>query len=647
MNGVDYSKALARERENYQNTIQKDRSNSEKRIASEEERHKELQKKQFENFKEDRNDIDRNYQANLERVKEKTQESIEAQKERFRKMHENDQERFHAERSAQRQDFDSRFRDIKKSYDRSLEGERDMNREMGNTRDERYKGNVTRLTQEKDKRIAEFQERMSGSGSDLKAQNNKEKEALTRTHEQRLKDVYQEEAKKRFTLKDGLQKDLDRTKDAYESEKEQSQEYVKEKVKTLAGKFNTRAETMSSDYAKKNSDFVKKQSEDNFKTNKEHSAEVAEVRRNYEKNLRNIDIDRRRRDNGSGEYAEVVQRQQGKKDEQIFADRMTALRETMVDDRRNYNIRSADESDAYRTTLREENAEAASRLERKERELMADKIVSVANEREKAQRLHNVQTFASKAERDRYEAQINSERNQAGNQVTKLKENFNKSLQDLQTKNESFISQLKDQNDKDKLEFVTKNSQQRNSEILGLRRNFSKLMDTTVNDYEARLSAANRENAQLRDELDQKVSFVMADADRQIKEQAQLYENKREADARAAQTIMDKREANLKNKILEVSNSYMTKMDQQTYNSEMKMKSVISDYEGKLKQLEMNQNKLLAEKQTLHADELKKLKSALEQEKAQIISQYENQITQLKLSQKQQIDQLNDYKRMG
>lgn len=647
MNGVDYSKALARERENYQNTIQKDRANSEKRIASEEERHKELQKNQFENFKEDRNDIDRNYKANLERVKEKTQESIEAQKERFRKMHETDQERFHAERSAQRQDFDSRFRDIKKSYDRSLEGEREMNREVGNTRDERYKGNVNRLTQEKDKRIAEFQERMSGTGTDLKAQNNKEKEALTRTHEQRLKDVYQEEAKKRFVLKDGLQKDLDRTKDAYESEKAQSQEYVKEKVKSLAGKFNNRAETMSSDYEKKNSDFVKKQAEESFKTNKEHSAEVAEVRRNYEKNLRNIDIDRRRRDNGSGEYAEVVQRQQGKKDEQVFSDRMNAMRESMVDARRDYNIRSADESDAYRTTLREENAEAASRLERKERELMADKIVSVASEREKAQRLHNVQTFASKAERDRYEAQINSERNLAGNQVTKLKENFNKSLQDLQTKNESFISQLKDQNDKDKLEFITKNSQERNSEILGLRRNFSKLMDTTVNDYEARLNAANRENAQLREELNQKVSFVMADADRQIKEQAQLYENKREADARATQTIMDKREANLKNKILEVSNSYMAKMDQQTYNSEMKMKSVISDYEGKLKQLEMNNNKILAEKQTLHADELKKLKSALEQEKAQIISQYENQINQLKLSQKQQIDQLNDYKRMG
>jgi hypothetical protein len=88
-------------------------------------------------------------------------------------------------------------------------------------------------------------------------------------------------------------------------------------------------------------------------------------------------------------------------------------------------------------------------------------------------------------------------------------------------------------------------------------------------------------------------------------------------------------------------------MDQQTYNSQMKLKGTVSEYENRIKMMEVSQNKALAEKEALHKNEMKSLKAALLQEKAQIISQYENEINQLKLSQKQQIDQLNDYKRMG
>jgi len=214
-------------------------------------------------------------------------------------------------------------------------------------------------------------------------------------------------------------------------------------------------------------------------------------------------------------------------------------------------------------------------------------------------------------------------------------------------KNEKFVVELKDQTDKDKATFITMNNQQRNEEMLDLRRNFNNLMDTTVGNSETRLAASNRENAQLRDELDQKVGFVMAEADRQLKQQQQIYEDKRQADAKSNQMLMDQRENNLRNKILEVSNSYSRKMDQQTYNSEMKLKVTVIDYENRIKMMEVAQNKALAEKETLHGNEMKSLKSALEQEKKQIISQYENEINQLKLSQKQQIDQLNEYKRMG
>ncbi|MFP5492626.1 MAG: hypothetical protein ACLGG0_14065 [Bacteriovoracia bacterium] len=647
MNGVDYSKALARERDNYQETIQKDRAQNKQYLAEEENRHKSIQKKQYNNFEKNRTELEKDYQANISNVKERTQESIEQQKERFHKMNKADKERFLSERATMRKDFDGRFRDIKDSYTRAFEGEKKINEEVSSERSARYHKNVDRITKDKDKSIRTFQEKMSGSGADIRDQNKREKEKLVRSHETHLEGIYKDEAQKRFMLKEGLQKDLERTKAAHAAEAEQSQSYLSDKVKTLSGNFNERAAKMSTDYDKKNSEFVEAQARENFQNNKKHGAELGEVRRSYEKNLRNIDIDRRRRDNGSGEFAEVVKRQQGLKDDQVFEDRIDKLSKNLVQTRRDYNNRLENESEAYKDAIHVESAEAASRLERKERELTADKIVHVANEREKAQQLHSTQSASQHAERQRYENQIVNERNQAGGQVKKLKENYNKSLQDLAAKNEKFVVELKDQTDKDKATFITMNNQQRNEEILDLRRNFNNLMDTTVGNYETRLAASNRENAQLRDELDQKVGFVMAEADRQLKQQQQIYEDKRQADAKSNQMLMDQRENNLRNKILEVSNSYSRKMDQQTYNSEMKLKGTVSDYENRIKMMEVSQNKALAEKEALHKNEMKSLKSALEQEKAQLISQYENEINQLKLSQKQQIDQLNDYKRMG
>ena len=647
MKGVDYSKALARERDNYQETIQKDRAQNKKYLAEEENRHKSIQKKQYNNFEKNRTELEKDYQANITNVKERTQESIEQQKERFHKMNNADKQRFLNERATMRKDFDGRFRDIKDSYTRAFEGQKNLNEEVNSERSARYHKNVDRITKDKDKSIRTFQETMSGSGADIRDQNKREKEKLVRSHEAHLEGIYKDEAQKRFMLKEGLQKDLERTKAAHAAEAEQSQSYLSDKVKTLSGNFNERASKMSTDYDKKNAEFVEAQARENFQTNKKHGAELGEVRRNYEKNLRNIDIDRRRRDNGSGEFAEVVKRQQGLKDDQVFEDRIEKLNKNLVETRRDYNNRLENETESYKDAIHVESAEAASRLEKKERELTADKIVHVANEREKAQQLHSTQSATQHAERQRYENQIASERNQAGGQVKKLKENFNKSLQDLVAKNEKFVVELKDQTDKDKATFITMNNQQRNEEILDLRRNFNNLMDTTVGNYETRLAASNRENAQLRDELDQKVGFVMAEADRQLKQQQQIYEDKRQADNKSNQMLMDQRENNLRNKILEVSNSYSRKMDQQTYNSEMKLKGTVSDYENRIKMMEVAQNKALAEKEALHKNELKTLKSALEQEKAQIISQYENEINQLKLSQKQQIDQLNDYKRMG
>lgn len=644
MNGVDYSKQLARERDHYQTTIQKDRANSEKRIEAEQERHENIQVKQREVYDRDRKELESDYQTNISDIKERTGESIESIKERFHKQNKAEQERFHEERSVSKKDFDGRMRDIKNSYDRAFRNERDGNESVVEAKAKRYDENVERLTKEKDKQLGVYQEKLATTGSDMRDQYKREKEQLVRVQEDNLKNVYKNESAKRTEMKEGLQKDLKRTQDAYAANTEQTQDYSRDKLRTMNDSFNERVGKMADDYAKKNESFVENAAIENKQTNKKHQSDIAEVRSNYERSLRNIDIEKRRRDNGSGEFSEVVRRQQGLKDDQVFEEKIERLQAQKAEEKRQFNKHTDELNEGNRDTLRVQSAEAAARLERKEREMMADKIVNVSNEREKANKQSALQQASQHAERQRYEGQISTERNMAGKNMIKLKENFNKSLTDLQDRNEKFVVELKKQTDDDKVKFINQSNQQRNDEITELRRNFNKLMDTTSGDYESRLNTANRENAQLRTELDQKVSFLMGDADRRVEQQTRMYEDKRQADLKAAQALMDHRERAFQAKIRDVSNSYQQKMDQQTYDSEMRLKQTTKEFEAQLKAKDALYAKDMGEKTNLNNAELKRVKSAMDAEKAQLISQYENQITELKRSHKLEQDKLNDYK---
>jgi hypothetical protein len=647
MNGVDYSKQLARERENYQNTIQKDRANSEKRIEADQERHDNIQVKQRDVFERDRKELESDYQTNISGIKDRTAESIDKIKDRFHKHNKAEQERFHEERSVSRKDYDGRMREIKNSFDRALRNERAGNESIQESTGKRYDDNVERLTQDKDLKIAKFQEDLASSGSDMRDLYKREKEQLVRAQEGKLQSVYKEESQKRTEMKDRLQKDVKRTQDAYAANTEQTQDYSREKVRRLNDSFNERVGKMAEDYSTKNQNFVEQSALDNKQTNKNHQRDMAEVRNNYERSLRNIDIEKRRRDNGSGEFSEIVRRQQGLKDDGIFEEKIARLKAQKAEEKQNFNKQADKLNEGTRDTLRLQSAEAASRLERKEREMTADKIVNVSNEREKANKQSALQISSQVSERQRYESQIALERNGAKKNVTQLKENFNKSLTDLQERNEKFIVELKQQTTDDKAKFISQSKIESNDQITELRRNFNKLIDTTSGEYESRLDTAQRENSQLREELNAKVSFLMGDADRRVEQQTRMYEDKRQADLRAAQALMDHRQTAFQTKVREVSNSYQQKMDQQTYDSEMRLKQATKEFETQMKVKDAVYAKDMSEKLNLKNEELKRLKLAMDAEKAQLISQYENQINELKRSHKLEQDKLNDYKGMS
>ncbi len=647
MNGVDYTKALSRERENYQKAVEKDREYNRKRLSDEEERHANIQKKQSDVYERDRSKMEAAHKERLSEIRENTAQLIDEKKGRYNNELDKERSRFESERNAQAREFDSRFRDIKDSYSRAFESERRGNQELQANQQERHKKSFEQVVKDRDTKVKEFQDRMVGSGANLKDTHNQERVEMSRNHAQQMDQIYRDEANKRFQLKEGLSKDLERTKATHAAEMEQYKGHVDAKVSNLAETYNADTGRIAADYASKNDKFVEAGRKENAQRNREHQSEVAEVRRGFDRDLRAMELEQRRLAGEGGEYADIAKRQEGLSHEQNLKNRINHLREQVTQNQQEYAERRGIDAEKTDEMFHHESVEAANRYERQGQRLTADKIVAVSKEKEKSNRLHQTQQATQHAERMRYESQILNERNSAGDKIEKLKESFSKSLKQLEENNLKYTEELRKQGNTDKDKFITQTQIQRNEEIHDLRRNFQQLMSSTTEDYEQKLGRMAQENGQLRDQLNNKVAAIQSDADNRIEAQVQHFADKRLADIKAAQEQQDKRESDLRAQIRELSGSYQRKMDQQQHNAEIRLKGTVDGYEAKLKEMSAQNAKALAEKEAMSQMEMKRMRSALDMEKAQIIAQYENRMNQDKIAYEQKFEQLKQYNRMG
>jgi hypothetical protein len=647
MNSVDYSKALARERENFQNTIKQDRENNARRLQEESERHERIQSKQAETHATNRQKLEEDYKTNIDNVKDKSQETIYQQKQDFVRKNQSELDRFARQRDQDRREFDQKFSNTMDGFRRSSEKEKQFFDNYNAQRDMQTKSSIQKMARERDEQLKEVQDKFLGSGSSQIQQLNLDKRQQAQAHEDKMSEVLLGEAERRDRLSKKFEHDLLAIKKAQASEREHIDEYNKNKVDKTRSVLENRMSDLNNQYAEKNEQLLKKAKDERLATDEMHKGEVRGLKTQFERDIRKNELNRKRSENGQAKYDQIIQDQHGLKDEKIFKDKLQQVKNDLEFAKKDYAQRTIKDRENYQDTLKEEAAYSTGRLESKEKELNANKLVELARLKEKASHEIGSRTAAQREEKLRHDDQLVQDRKANQAKIKSLKEAFNRSLEDMQEKNEQYITDLKTQTKDDKAEFIQRSNQQRNEEIIDLRKSFSRLMDTTVTGYETRMRQLEKENEKLRQELDFKVSQVMSNADKESRILNEIYKEKRVADKRAAQNLMDTRDAHFKNKITEISDSFQRKMDQERQAMETQNRSMINDYESKLKEKEIEKTKAIGEKQARHSAELQALKIAQEQEKATLISRYESQLSQMRLAQKEQAEKLNDYKRMS
>ena len=647
INGVDYTKQLAKDREYFQEANRKTREAAEKRIEDTNKLAEHVTSKQRQNFIQDKAELESHYQENLNHLKEKTQSSLEGNSSKFHKDMEKERENFTQESLKKSKDFDQRLSDIKSSYSKAFDSEKDRNDDLNKVRTKKYSENVSAIREDSDAKLQGYQDRMSSAGASLKDQYNRERQQLVRAQEDRLTEAYKDSAHKRAELQDRVTTETKKTTEVKQAEMDQQKQYLQDRLEKMQNKFNERSDAMTTDYSQRNENLVKSQQQNAVETNREHQEQITDLRRKYNGDLRQIDIEKRRADNGSGEFAEVSKKQQGLKDQIINDNKIKHLKDELVGAQREYQKRAGEEQKSFNNTLNAEAKEATTRMDKKLNESNANKIVTVAKEREKSEEQVQNREHQNRLDKSAYEAQLMNERNGANVRMKKLKENFNTSLKALEDKQLASVEDVTKSANLDKKAFIQKNQENRSNEIFEMKREFSKLMDSTVQNYEQRLATFQRDNEYLKMTMDQKINNILDQTQKQLETQTKLFEDRRAADVKGQQLLMDQRESLLKKNFSQMNLTYQKKIDKMQVENDSKLKLITNDYESKLKELKALTSKEIASKDANQLIELDRIKQAYEDEKQRIVSAYEGQIDNIKKGYKDQMSQLADYKRLS
>lgn len=647
MNPIDYSKSLQREREIFRDTIQKDRQSNEKRIADAEARHQVQKEKQSQAFIQDKTELEKNYQSNLENMDQKTQDAIQDKNMRYQKQLAQEREAFQEESSTKSKDFDQRLNEIKSSYRRSFDSERDNHEHIQDTDKKRYNRNVEEITKNTDQKLREYQDKVVGTGATLKDQYNRERRQLSNSHEDHVRNIYKDQSNKQIALKERVASDIAKNREVSESDMKHLREYSDQRIQAAQVRSNNRIKALATDYSQRNENLTETQRKNAIQTNKEHQSAMAEARRGFQAELRSRDLKDRRNDNGSGDFSETMKNQMGLNERVVAENKLKKLNDQIREIKADVNERIGDNQEAFNEDLRLESSVATARLERKVNELNADKISTVAKERQQKVKEIDNRENQNRISAVTYERQLMLERNSANERIKKLKESFNESFRALEEKSQKNVQAISKISSTDKADFMKQMQEGRNNEIFEMKREFSRLMDQTVTDYEKRLNKYQKDFESMKNGMDLKIQNVMDQSSKEVESQRKLFDDRRKADLRAHQLLQDQKDNSFKQTIDGMNVNFEKKLNLMVSNYEAKLKLITNEYENKLKVLVVSRSKDLNEKDMAHQAELERTKMAYEEEKNRVINQYESQLVAIKTANKEQIESMKEYKRLS
>ncbi len=647
MNGVDYTRRLSKEREYFQDSIKKNNEAHKQRLEETENRSKHVTEKQSQNFIKDKSELEKSYQGNLNNLVDKNRESMDHQTDKFNKDISKERTAFAQESNAKSKDFDQRLNDIKHSYQRAFGSEKQNNEEVRTADKKRYQGNVKDLTLKQDKQLKKYQEDIAGAGADIKDSFKREKQQLVRNQEETLAETQ----KRHFTEKEGIKKrlsgELAKTKEIHEAEGNQLRDYTQDKIVKTEQYHSGRSNQLASDYTERYATDAEKQHQLSVKTNKQYEDQFDKVRREAQNEIRQADNLSRRRDNGEGEFNAAVTSSREFNGKSIEDHKLQNMKGALEDTKRTYEEMAASDATNRKIAEDKDRAESQAFIDKRTNQLKAEKMITVADERLENQNKIDHQERQNLVKSRDYERQVMQEKKMGDTRVKNLKENFHKSITQIEDKLRENIDDVTRTANADKKEFLKKTSERTIEQLADMKAEYNRHLDQTVQGYEFRLATSQKNFDDLKMSTEQKMASMAQQSEVELNYEKTTGAERRNAEVRGLKAAMGEQAHNHRMEVNNMMVNYSKQLAKVQSQNDLKLKLITNDYETKLKEAQASKSREIAEKENYGRAELERLKANYSDDKQRTVAGYEAKLQQMQDHHDTQMQQLNEFKKLS
>lgn len=643
MNGVDYTKALAKDREYFNEANKKIRDDAQRRIDENEKHTKAKLGKQRDRFIQDKAEIEQTLDKRLKAVQDHVKKTHQLRNEKFTKDLESERQKFAEATLSQRQDFNQKLNQIKSSYDSSLNTEKTLHQNQSEINRNKFENQLEEVQKSYDSKIADYLDSSNNKSTKMNLLRRDEVTQLMDAHREKELETQKinEENLKYLRKRHGVTKKS--LTASHAADLNELRKYSDKRLKHLNENMQTSIEKIANNYEERNEKNVQKNERLEAKKNYQHREEVANLRRKHDTELRKIKLDQRREgDKQRKEYIEFRKNQEGIKSDVSIKKKIQEYNDELMEAKKRFVEKSEADHSRFNESFKVQAIEANAEKQRQIDALKSEKLLDFQKNREKAAFvIENVQNQRT-MDQYTFDTTLTTEKNNANNQITRLKEHFNTTIKSLEDRHAHDLETITRSSNQDKNDFIKSLEKRRSDELYEIKRAFSKVMDTTVQDYEKRISSYQRENEQLKVMMDQKVQKILEQTEDQLKSQRTIFSDRRESDIKNMKIMMDEKEYALKQNINDLNEKYQKKIDRMQLENDEKMKVLSKTYESTIKNLKEANKKEMLQKDSLNRLEMKRITDASRRELDRVVSMYEEQIENMKDIHGKQVEKLKE-----
>jgi hypothetical protein len=643
MNGVDYSKSLARERDNYLQKLQeKDRATNAqvKNVEETAENNRASQKRAYENSLEK---TERNFQDRVETLSNDQRDAIANKTNEFNKQAEAEKNRFAEERRSIQKNFADRYDNLKTEYGEKFD-EQDR---LGQLKSEQDKNNYsTRLTSidkaNKDK-LDEINESASGGAKALREKFAKDKKELVNRHDTEMIKKQKEDTEARNLFRDQVVKSVDKIRTESESDRMKNRDMSRDRFEQVQGDANNRIKTTQDNAETRKNLMIEEQKKEIQKQNKMFNERYSAQEKFMNDSLRELEL----KDKRSGDTAGSLRHNLAAKDQMLRDDATRDRIDKVINERRdmqsNFDQKYNDAIDKFQDNYRNTSIDNANNLEKLERTYAEKNFEDATNDRITRDVASRQYDSGLKSMVAVNESKQKDQEEKTSKQLSNLKENFNKALTDVQEKNVNSFEQVKKEAQEEKNKIMLELSRQNTNDKYDMKKQFLSKIDTLSQVYEKKIQGLETANIDLKTRFEDTVREITYKSNKEIERINDMHSKNQAIAVETERRIGDQKVSDLKNSMVRMEGQFNEKMIVEKRMNEKQLREYQIRSNEQIELIKKKYEEQMAELDRGHIRDKERMKNEFDFEKKNIVTQYQDQIQNFKDREVQRVSDMKEF----